>query len=73
MKIVIEIQDDNLTDAELRELLRHVQRGITEEDWLVEIDTPVYYLRVARIAGVVVAEDCPGDQIIMAVEPLEGS
>lgn len=68
MKVVIEItdadgepyRDKTYLRAALTKMMAEGTATITSESWEFDVE----------IVGVVTAEDSPGDQLIMAVEPL---
>ena len=76
MKFVVEIIEEDGSDTSLAddddfavEQLRWMERDRLAGGY-VTLDGTNYAMPV-RIVGVVTAEDCPGDQKIMVVEPLD--
>lgn len=69
MKIVIETTGDT-PDAEVTDLLRLMERDRAATAGWMDIETAQYVIP-CRVVGVVTAEDSPGDQLVMAVIPLE--
>lgn len=68
MKIVI-VTDDLLGDEETHQALLD---AVAASGGVCHLDTGIERIQV-RLLGVVEAEDCPGDQILMSVGLLEGA